>query len=90
MGHDRLSMYGIAKDVGRPELREIIGQLQARRLLVRSEGDYPTLAVTAGGRQLLQGRQSVTLPLPRTAYAGLCAGKRTQSGRFPGSADGIR
>ena len=64
LGHDRLSVYGIAKDVGRPELREIIGQLQARRLLVRSGGDYPTLAVTDGGRQLLQGRQSVTLPLP--------------------------
>ena len=74
LGHDRLSMYGIAKDVGRPELREIIGQLQARRLLVRSEGDYPTLAVTDGGRQLLQGRQSVTLPLPRTAYAGYAPG----------------
>ena len=56
LGHDRLSVYGIAKDVGRPELREIIGQLQARRLLVRSEGEYPTLAVTAGGRQFLQGR----------------------------------
>ena len=56
LGHDRLSVYGIAKDVGRPELREIIGQLQARRLLVRSEGEYPTLAVTDGGRQLLQGR----------------------------------
>ena len=38
LGHDRLSVYGIAKDVGRPELREIIGQLQARRLLVRSGG----------------------------------------------------
>ena len=74
LGHDRLSVYSIAKDVGRPELREIIGQLQARRLLVRSEGEYPTLAVTDGGRQLLQGRQSVTLPLPRTAYAGYAPG----------------
>ena len=69
LGHDRLSVYGIAKDFGRPELRDIIGQLQARRLLVRNEGDYPTLAVTAGGRQLLRGRQSVTLPLPQTAAA---------------------
>ena len=74
LGHDRLSVYGIAKDVGRPELREIIGQLQARRLLVRSEGDYPTLAVTAGGRQFIQGRQVVTLPRPRTADAGYAQG----------------
>ena len=70
LGHDRLSVYGIAKDFGRPGLREIIGQLQARGLLVRNEGEYPTLAVTAGGRQLLQGRQGVTLPRPRTADAG--------------------
>ena len=83
LGHDRLSVYGIAKDVGRPELREIIGQLQARRLLVRSEGEYPTLAVTDGGRQLLQGRQSVTLPLPRTAYAGYAPGNGPNLGGSP-------
>ena len=83
LGHDRLSVYGIAKDVGRPELREIIGQLQARRLLVRSGGEYPTLAVTDGGRQLLQGRQSVTLPLPRTAYAGYAPGNGPNLGGSP-------
>ena len=83
LGHDRLSVYGIAKDVGRPELREIIGQLQARRLLVRSEGEYPTLAVTDGGRQFLQGRQSVTLPLPRTAYAGYAPGNGPNLGGSP-------
>ena len=83
LGHDRLSVYGIAKDVGRPGLREIIGQLQARRLLVRSGGEYPTLAVTDGGRQLLQGRQSVTLPLPRTAYAGYAPGNGPNLGGSP-------
>ena len=74
LGHDRLSVYGISKDFGRPELREIIGHLQARGLLVRNEGEYPTLAVTAGGRQFLQGRQVVSLPLPRTADAGYAQG----------------
>ena len=74
LGHDRLSVYGISKDFGRPELREIIGHLQARGLLVRNEGEYPTLAVTAGGRQFLQGRQVVTLPRPRTADAGYAQG----------------
>ena len=83
LGHDRLSVYGIAKDVGRPELREIIGQLQARRLLVRSEGEYPTLAVTAGGRQFLQGRQVVTLPRPRTADAGYAPGNGSNLGGSP-------
>ena len=83
LGHDRLSVYGISKDFGRPELREIIGHLQARGLLVRNEGEYPTLAVTAGGRQLLQGRQSVTLPLPRTAYAGYAPGNGPNLGGSP-------
>ena len=76
LGHDRLSVYGISKDFGRPELWEIIGQLQARGLLVRNEGEYPTLAVTAGGRQFLQGRQVVTLPRPRTADAGYAQGNK--------------
>ena len=74
LGQDRLSVYGIAKDVGRPELREIIGHLQARGLLGRNEGEYPTLAVTAEGRQFLQGRQVVTLPRSRTADAGYAQG----------------
>ena len=84
LGHDRLSMYGIAKDVGRPELREIIGHICRRGgCWYGSEGDYPTLAVTAGGRQLLQGRQSVTLPLPRTAYAGYAPGNGPNLGGSP-------
>ena len=43
LGHDQLSVHGIAKDFGRPQLRDVIGQLQARELLARSEGQYPTL-----------------------------------------------
>ena len=47
LGHDRLSVYGIAKEFGRLQIREIIGQLEARGLLVRSEGEYPTLSVSS-------------------------------------------
>ena len=69
LGHDQLSVYGIAKDFGRNELREIIGHLQARGLLARNEGEFPTLAVTPVGRQFLQQRQNLTLPRPRQAAA---------------------
>ena len=69
LGHDQLSVYGIAKDFGRNELREIIGHLQARGLLARNEGEFPTLAVTPRGRQFLQQRQDLTLPRPRQADA---------------------
>ena len=64
MGHERLSVHGIARDYGRPQLREIIGLLQERGLLVRSEGEYPTLAVAPEGRELLRGRQPLSLPRP--------------------------
>ena len=68
-GHDRLSVYGIAKDVGRPQLREIIGQLQALGLLARSDGEYPTLAVAPEGREFLKQGQSLTLPRSQAADA---------------------
>ena len=64
MGHDRLSVHGIAKDYGRPQLREVIRHLQARGLLVQSQGEYPTLAVAPEGREFLQQRQSLSLPRP--------------------------
>ena len=64
LGHDRLSVYGIAKDFGAPQLRDIIGQLQARGLLARSEGQYPTLAVTPNGREFLKRRQEISLLAP--------------------------
>ena len=67
LGHDELSVYGIAKDFGRPQLRDVIGQLEARGLLVRSEGQYPTLAVTTEGREFLRERQTISLFAPADA-----------------------
>ena len=64
LGHDQLSVHGIAKDFGRPQLRDVIGQLQARELLARSEGEYPTLAVTDRGREFLRKRQPLSLLAP--------------------------
>ena len=62
-----MSVYGIAKDFGRPQLRDVIGQLEARGLLVRSEGQYPTLAVTTEGREFLRERQTISLFAPADA-----------------------
>ena len=64
LGHEQLSVHGIAKAFGRTQLREIIGQLQARGLLVRSEGEYPTLAVSSEGREFLRSRQTLSLLRP--------------------------
>ena len=79
LGHDQLSVYGIAKEFARPQLREIIGQLQARGLLSRNEGEYPTLAVTPGGREFLRRRETLTLPRP--SDAGVDGEREARSGR---------
>ncbi len=63
-GHRQLSVYGIARDYTRPQLRDIIGQLEARGLLMRSDGEYPTLAVAPSGREFLRERQTLALLRP--------------------------
>ncbi len=70
LGHDRLSVYGIAKDAGRAQLREIIGQLQFVGLLKRAEGEFPTLLVSDAGRAFLQERRTLKLPRPQSPNAG--------------------
>ena len=62
LGHDRLSVYGIAKDSGEEALREVIGHLQARGLLARNQGEYPTLFVPPRGKDFLAQRQKLSLP----------------------------
>lgn len=64
-GHQQLSVYGIVQDFGRNELRELMGQLQARGLLARNVGEFPTLAVTERGRRFLQEREKLLLPRPQ-------------------------
>ena len=64
LGHDQLSVYGIAKDFEGLELREIIEQLEAHGLVVQGEGDYPTLALGPKGRQFLRERERISLLRP--------------------------
>ena len=64
-GHDSLSVYGIVKDYDRNQLREVLGLLRARGLLTLNEGEYPTLKVTEAGREFLQNRGKLSLPVLR-------------------------
>jgi ATP-dependent DNA helicase RecQ len=67
-GHDRLSTFGLLREQSSREIRHLIDQLVGLGCLAVSEGDYPTLHVTAEGRQVLRGERSVTLTaLPRPA-----------------------
>ena len=83
LGHDRLSVYGIARDYERSELRDVIEQLEARGLVAQGEGDYPTLALGPKGRQFLHRRERITLLRPegRVAAAQTAALRSGASGR---------
>ena len=72
-GHHQLSVYGIVPDFGRNELRELMGQLQARGLLARNVGEFPTLSVTDRGRRFLQEREKLMLPRPQPEEAAALA-----------------
>ena len=67
LGHDRLSVYGIVRDFERGELRDIIGQLRAKGLLLRKEGEYASLTVSPKGREFLQERKTLMLSRPQSA-----------------------
>ena len=67
LGHDRLSVHGIARGVDPDELKDVVDQLVDQGLLARSVGDYPTLFVTARGRAALKGRETIELTRSVTA-----------------------
>ncbi len=66
LGHDSLSVYGIARHIPRDELNDIIDQLKAKGLIAQRR-DYPTLYVTPEGRRFLDERDTITLA--RTSLA---------------------
>ena len=61
MGHDKLSVYGIARDFSKDEIMTISRQLIEGGQLAKADGEYPTLAVTAAGREFLRTRATLRL-----------------------------
>ena len=61
LGHDKLSVHGIARDFTDSELKHIMGLFLARGLLAKSGSEYPTLEVTPAGRSFLRHRETLTL-----------------------------
>ena len=60
-GHDKLSVYGIARDFSRDEIMSISRQLIDGGLLAKADGEYPTLSVTSAGREFLRSRATLRL-----------------------------
>jgi len=59
--HDKLSTYGIGKDVSRPQWAGTGRELLRLGYLKQSDGEFPTLELTPEGMAILRTRQPVTL-----------------------------
>ncbi len=75
LGHDELSIHGIASDQSSDELKEIVGLLEGRGLAAVSTGEYRTISVTSAGRAFLTNRD--TLMLARVVNSNLSNGTRS-------------
>ena len=65
LGHDRLSVHGIAADFTEDGLKDIVGLLVDGGLLARAGGEYPTLSVTPAGQAFLKRSDRLTLARPK-------------------------
>jgi ATP-dependent DNA helicase RecQ len=73
-GHDRLPTFGACQGVPAGLLGNYIDQLVDAELLVRSDGEYPTLALGERATAVLKGTESARLWMPKQALA--ARGKR--------------
>ena len=55
--HDKLKTYGAGADHDKSYWRSIIDDLTAQGCIVRTDGEYPVLNLTAAGREVLFGRR---------------------------------
>ena len=63
LGHDDLSVHGIAKNISIGALRMYTHALKKRGYLEQNNGEYPTLRVGTKGKQALQQKESILLPV---------------------------
>jgi len=66
-GHERLSTYGLLKEIDRKSLTNLVYQLIDQGLLDRNDGDLPTLKLNDASWQVLRGKRQVRLMKPATA-----------------------
>ncbi|GAB5561449.1 MAG: DNA helicase RecQ [Synoicihabitans sp.] len=63
-GHDRISTYGIGKELSRPQWLGVFRELMRLGYIAQSEGQYPTVQMTDAGKQILRERTTITLTKP--------------------------
>jgi len=62
--HDRISTYGIGKELPRPVWAGVGRELLRLGLLAQHEGEFPTLQLSAEGMAFLKERRTITLTKP--------------------------
>ncbi len=60
--HNASLVFGCRRECSAVQLKEVIGLLIEKGLLIRAAGEYPTLGLTEAGRNFLRGRDKMTLP----------------------------
>ncbi|MFZ2188390.1 MAG: DNA helicase RecQ, partial [Candidatus Moraniibacteriota bacterium] len=65
LGHDQLSVFGIAKDSSEEETMYFINLLIAKGYAAKSEGEYPTIYLTNLGKKFLNNREKIFLLSPQ-------------------------
>ena len=63
-GHERLTTYGIGKDLSRPAWAAVGRELTRLGYLAVAEGEFATLELTEAGREVLRARTPITLTKP--------------------------
>lgn len=66
-GHDQIPTFGVCAEVPVMLLGNYVDQLVDQGVLVRSEGEYPTLSLGAPAGDVLRGNEEVQLRVPKAA-----------------------
>jgi superfamily II DNA helicase RecQ len=61
---DRLSTYGLLRDMAQDEITSYIKALIRANCVAAEQGMYPTVGLTDFGREVMMGRAEVSLELP--------------------------
>ncbi|MFH1744627.1 MAG: DNA helicase RecQ [bacterium] len=64
LGHNRLPVYGIVHDFSREELKQIVRQLVAKKIIIKSAGEYPTLDLALLGKKFIANKEKIFLTRP--------------------------
>ncbi|MES2308878.1 MAG: RecQ family ATP-dependent DNA helicase [Verrucomicrobiota bacterium] len=76
-GMDRLSTYGLLRDLPEGYLRSLFDSLKAEHYLEVSTGSYPMVALTSAGESIMKGEREPEMDWPTAVRAS--SGKKTKS-----------